>query len=166
MCKNFLLKRKLQNHYMYIQMKIHSNTFFLFNHSVKQSQYISLSSKPNKPKISKPISATDGHNLYQISVLLRVFSAYIKDIEDKPGPTAWGAKMPFGEVLLEHKDCGGWVHSVSFSPSGDQLAWVAHNSSISVADAAQKKEWVLRLSLSAVPQYLRFLSINNLYYLS
>uniref|UniRef100_A0A3Q3WCV7 Uncharacterized protein n=1 Tax=Mola mola TaxID=94237 RepID=A0A3Q3WCV7_MOLML len=46
----------------------------------------------------------------------RVFSAYIKDIEDKPGPTAWGAKMPFGEMLLEHKDCGGWVHSVSFSP--------------------------------------------------
>lgn len=79
-------------------------------------------------------------------MLLRVFSAYIKDIEDKPGPTAWGAKMPFGEVLLEHKDCGGWVHSVSFSPSGDQLAWVAHNSSITVADATQGKEWVMLLS--------------------
>lgn len=71
---------------------------------------------------------------------LRVFSTYIKDIEDKPGPTAWGSKMPFGEVLLEHKDCGGWVHSVSFSPSGDQLAWVAHNSSITVVDAALGKE--------------------------
>lgn len=70
----------------------------------------------------------------------RVFSAYIKDIEDRPGPTAWGSKMPFGEVLLEHKDCGGWVHSVSFSPSGDHLAWVAHNSSIAVADATQGKE--------------------------
>ncbi|XP_034021312.1 actin-related protein 2/3 complex subunit 1A-A [Thalassophryne amazonica] len=67
----------------------------------------------------------------------RIFSTYIKDIEDKPGPTAWGAKMPFGEVLLDHKDCGGWVHSVSFSPSGDQLAWVSHNSSITVADATQ-----------------------------
>lgn len=74
------------------------------------------------------------------ALLLRIFSAYIKDIEDKPGPTAWGAKMPFGEILLEHKDCGGWVHSVSFSPSGDQLAWVAHNSSITVADASQGKE--------------------------
>uniref|UniRef100_A0A8K9XQV7 Actin-related protein 2/3 complex subunit n=1 Tax=Oncorhynchus mykiss TaxID=8022 RepID=A0A8K9XQV7_ONCMY len=70
----------------------------------------------------------------------RIFSAYIKEIEDKPGPTAWGAKMPFGEMLLETKDCGGWVHSVSFSPSGDHLAWVAHNSSISVADATQGKE--------------------------
>ncbi|XP_075936139.1 actin-related protein 2/3 complex subunit 1A-A [Anarhichas minor] len=80
----------------------------------------------------------------------RVFSAYIKDIEDKPGPTAWGAKMPFGEVLLEHKDCGGWVHSVSFSPSGDQLAWVAHNSSITVVDAAQGKE-VTQLTTNRLP---------------
>lgn len=70
----------------------------------------------------------------------RIFSAYIKDIEDKPGPTAWGAKMPFGELMFENKDCGGWVHSLSFSPSGDQLSWVAHNSSITVADATRGKE--------------------------
>lgn len=70
----------------------------------------------------------------------RIFSAYIKDIEEKPGPTVWGSKMPFGEVMLEQKDCGGWVHSVSFSPSGDHLAWVAHNSSISVADGTLGKE--------------------------
>ncbi|TSQ23938.1 Actin-related protein 2/3 complex subunit 1A [Bagarius yarrelli] len=69
-----------------------------------------------------------------------VFSTYIKEIEDKPGPTPWGAKMPFGEMLLENKDCGGWVHSVAFSPSGDSLAWVSHNSAISVADAKQGKE--------------------------
>ncbi|KAJ8251737.1 hypothetical protein GJAV_G00224590 [Gymnothorax javanicus] len=87
----------------------------------------------------------------------RVFSAYIKDIEDKPGPTAWGVKMPFGEVLLEHKDCGGWVHGVSFSPSGDSLAWVSHNSSISVADAAQGKE-VTRLTT----QYLPLMSVLHI----
>ncbi|XP_027034631.1 actin-related protein 2/3 complex subunit 1A-A isoform X2 [Tachysurus fulvidraco] len=72
-----------------------------------------------------------------------VFSTYIKEIEDKPGPTPWGAKMPFGEMLLENKDCGGWVHSVAFSPSGDTLAWVSHNSAISVADATQGKEVTL-----------------------
>ncbi|XP_015229350.1 PREDICTED: actin-related protein 2/3 complex subunit 1A-like [Cyprinodon variegatus] len=88
----------------------------------------------------------------------RVFSAYIKDIEDKPGPTAWGAKMPFGECLLEHKECGGWVHSVSFSPSGDQLAWVAHNSSITVADAAQGKE-VTQLTTDLLP-FLGVLFVN------
>uniref|UniRef100_A0A3P8Y1E1 Actin-related protein 2/3 complex subunit n=1 Tax=Esox lucius TaxID=8010 RepID=A0A3P8Y1E1_ESOLU len=79
-----------------------------------------------------------------------IFSGYIKDIEDKPGPTPWGAKMPFGELLLETKDCGGWVHSVSFSPSGDQLAWVAHNSSVSVVDAPQGKE-VTQLTTDRLP---------------
>uniref|UniRef100_A0A8C6S6Z2 Actin-related protein 2/3 complex subunit n=1 Tax=Neogobius melanostomus TaxID=47308 RepID=A0A8C6S6Z2_9GOBI len=65
---------------------------------------------------------------------------------DYSGPYGLGAKMPFGEVLLEHKDCGGWVHGVSFSPSGDQLVWVSHNSSISVADAAKSKEWTSLLN--------------------
>ena len=30
---------------------------------------------------------------------------------------------------------GGWVHGVSFSADGGRLAWVSHDSSISVADA-------------------------------
>ncbi|MGH0176513.1 UNVERIFIED_CONTAM: hypothetical protein FKN15_009908 [Acipenser sinensis] len=69
----------------------------------------------------------------------RVFSGYIKDIEEKPGPTAWGSKMPFGEMLLEQGDDGGWIHSVCFSPSGNSLAWVSHSSTICVTDAANKK---------------------------
>ena len=32
---------------------------------------------------------------------------------------------------------GGWVHSVSFSADGNKLAWVGHDSSISVADATR-----------------------------
>ena len=31
---------------------------------------------------------------------------------------------------------GGWVHSVSFSASGNKMAWVGHDSSISVVDSA------------------------------
>lgn len=30
---------------------------------------------------------------------------------------------------------GGWVHDVSFSLDGNRLAWVSHDSSISVVDA-------------------------------
>ncbi|TMS22818.1 Actin-related protein 2/3 complex subunit 1A [Larimichthys crocea] len=54
----------------------------------------------------------------------RVFSAYIKEVEEKPGPTPWGSKMPFGAVLAEFGGAGGggWVHSVSFSASGNRLA--------------------------------------------
>jgi len=65
----------------------------------------------------------------------RVFSAYIKDIEAKPGPTSWGKKMPFGACLAEFTNGpvgGGWVHSVGFSPEGDRLAYASHDSSVSV----------------------------------
>ncbi|KAL2101505.1 hypothetical protein ACEWY4_003266 [Coilia grayii] len=119
--------------------------------------------------IKKPISSTvlslDWHpnNILlaagSADLHCRIFSAYIKDIEDKPGPTPWGAKMPFGEVMLEQKDCGGWVHSVCFSPSGDSLAWVSHNSSISVADAPQGKE-VTQLTTDHLP-LLSVLFVNE-----
>lgn len=36
----------------------------------------------------------------------RVFSAYIKEVEEKPGPTPWGSKMPFGAVLAEFGGAG------------------------------------------------------------
>jgi actin related protein 2/3 complex subunit 1A/1B len=39
--------------------------------------------------------------------------------------------------LLKTFQGGGWVHSVSFSADGNKLAWVGHDSSISVADATR-----------------------------
>jgi len=72
---------------------------------------------------------------------MRVFSAYIKEIESKPESTNWGKKMPFGNLMGEWSNGrGGWVHSVAFSPSGTKVGWVAHDSSISVVlggDGAQ-----------------------------
>ena len=39
-----------------------------------------------------------------------VFSAYIKEINAKPGPTVWGKKMTFGNVMQEFSmPCTGWV---------------------------------------------------------
>ncbi|KAL1005388.1 hypothetical protein UPYG_G00058430 [Umbra pygmaea] len=69
----------------------------------------------------------------------RVFSAYIKEVEEKPGPTPWGSKMPFGAVLAEFGGAGGggWVHSVSFSSSGSRLAWVSHDSTVTVVDSSK-----------------------------
>jgi len=63
----------------------------------------------------------------------RVFSAYIKDVDKRPAPCAWGDKYPFNSTFGEFASpSGGWVHSVAFSPSGDSLAFVSHDSSISV----------------------------------
>jgi len=37
----------------------------------------------------------------------RVFSAYVKDVEEKPGQTIWGTKMPFGNLMAELSSGGG-----------------------------------------------------------
>uniref|UniRef100_A0A914ULA8 Arp2/3 complex 41 kDa subunit n=1 Tax=Plectus sambesii TaxID=2011161 RepID=A0A914ULA8_9BILA len=82
----------------------------------------------------------------------RVFSAYVKEVDEKPAPNPWGTKMPFGAVMAEYSNGGGgWVHAVRFSPSGCRLGWVGHDSSISVVDANDSdketittiKEWYL-----------------------
>ncbi|XP_002130183.3 actin-related protein 2/3 complex subunit 1A [Ciona intestinalis] len=63
-----------------------------------------------------------------------VFSAYIKEINPKPGPTVWGKKMTFGCLMQEFvMPCTGWVHGIAFSNSGDCLSMVSHGSVLSVA---------------------------------
>lgn len=43
----------------------------------------------------------------------------------RPTPTVWGERLPFNTVCGEFSTpSGGWVHGVSFSPSGDALAFV------------------------------------------
>lgn len=67
----------------------------------------------------------------------RIFSAFIKEVDKKDTEsTPWGGKTATGTLIAEFVNVGGgWVHSVSFSPDGNRLAWVSHDSSISVADA-------------------------------
>ena len=64
----------------------------------------------------------------------------MKEIEEKPAPTPWGKKMNFGNCMAEYANgSGGWVHDVAFSPSGNKLVWVGHDSSISVMDPTTEK---------------------------
>lgn len=68
----------------------------------------------------------------------RIFSGYIKAIEDQPAPTPWGTRMPFGQLMAEFGaggGGGGWVNNVSFSEDGSRVCWVGHNSTINVASA-------------------------------
>ena len=56
----------------------------------------------------------------------RVFSGYIKEVDEKPGPTVWGTKLPFNTVCGEYASAGGgWVHAVGFSPSGEVLGFAS-----------------------------------------
>lgn len=64
----------------------------------------------------------------------RVFSAFIKGVDERPPPSVWGERLPFGTVCGEYSTpSSGWVHGVGFSPSGDALAFVGHDSSLTVA---------------------------------
>ena len=84
---------------------------------------------------------------------IRVYSGYIKEIEPKPSATEWGQRMPMGNLMTEFSNSpngGGWVHAVSFSGDGSKLAWVGHDSSISVADAT-KDMMVMKLRTDLLP---------------
>ncbi|KFP04812.1 Actin-related protein 2/3 complex subunit 1B, partial [Calypte anna] len=48
----------------------------------------------------------------------RIFSAYIKEVEERPSPTPWGSKMPFGELMFESSSSCGGGHSICFSARG------------------------------------------------
>jgi len=79
-----------------------------------------------------------------------VLSAYIKDVDKRPAPTVWGEKLPFNTVCGEYASpAGGWVHAVSFSPSGDALAFVSHDSSISIVYPGGPA--VQRIAISTLP---------------
>ena len=100
---------------------------------------------------------------------VRVYSGYVKEVEEKPSVTPWGSKMPFQNMMAEFSNSphgGGWIHSVSFSSDGNRLAWVAHDSSISVADATNGDApnfKVYRLATNELP-FLSciWLSLNTL----
>lgn len=69
--------------------------------------------------------ATDGH--------ARVLSSFVKGTDERPQPSVWGERVPFGTVCGEFLNrTAGWVHGLGFSPSGDAMAFVSHDSSVTV----------------------------------
>lgn len=105
------------------------NDWWVSKHIKKplRSTVTSLDWHPNNVLIA--CGSTDFH--------ARVFSAYIKEVDEKPAATPWGKKMTFGNMMAEFSNGGGgWVHSVSFSADGNKVAWVGHDSSVSVVNAA------------------------------
>lgn len=116
-------------------------------------------SKHIKKPIRSTITSLDWHPNNVLLVAgsadykVRVFSAYIKDIEKIPEATPWGTKMTLGQLMAEFPNSaagGGWIHNVSFSPDGSKVCWVAHDSSINIADSA-KSNAVCKLRTEYLP---------------
>ncbi|XP_065223967.1 actin-related protein 2/3 complex subunit 1A-A isoform X1 [Planococcus citri] len=97
---------------------------------------------------------------------VKVFSAFIKDIKETCPETAWGSNTnSLGNLLVEfnNSSCfGGWIHCLSFSSDGNRLCWVAHDSSISVADVTQGSPVVFKLRTDTLP-FLSCVWVNSTY---
>lgn len=120
-------------------------------------------SKHLKKPIRSTVTSLDWHPNNVLLVAgstdyqVRVFSAYIKDIEDQPSPTPWGNRMPLGNLMAEFRNSqssgGGWINNVSFSSDGNKICWVGHDSCISVADATNNN-----IVIRCKTEYLPFLT--------
>lgn len=93
----------------------------------------------------------------------RVFSAYIKDIDQKPEPTVWGSRLPFNTVCGEFSSVsGGWVYQAKFSPSGNALAFTAHSSSITIVypSGNESPPVIFTINISQLP-FITLVWINE-----
>jgi len=86
----------------------------------------------------------------------RIFSAFVNGVDEDPGQTAFGSgsEIDFGECVAEF-NAAGWVHDVAWSPSGNALAFVSHDSSLTVIDNGQPQ----RIPINDLPfRKLEFLN--------
>ncbi|QSL66611.1 hypothetical protein MERGE_000993 [Pneumocystis wakefieldiae] len=93
----------------------------------------------------------------------RVFSAYIKDIDQRPEPTVWGSRLPFNTVCGEFSSIsGGWVYEAKFSPSGNALAFTTHSSSITIVypTGNENPPVIFTVNISQLP-YVTLVWINE-----
>ncbi|OAP62175.1 hypothetical protein AYL99_04378 [Fonsecaea erecta] len=123
------------------------NDWWVSKHLKKpiRSTITTVSWHPNSVLLAA--GSTDSH--------ARVFSGFIKGIDERPEPSVWGERLPFNTVCGEYlNDAAGWVHAVSFSPSGDALAFAAHDSSITVVYPSgpdQPPKAMLSISTQTLP---------------
>ena len=89
----------------------------------------------------------------------RVFSSFIKGVDARPEASVWGERLPFNTVCGEYlNNSAGWVHGCAFSPSGNALAFSAHDSSITVVYPSAPEEPPTAV-VSISTQLLPFLSL-------
>jgi len=71
----------------------------------------------------------------------RVFSAFVKGEDQRPSSTPYGTKLPLG-ILLKEYPAPAWVKSIRWSPSGNRIAFAAHNSSVTFVDCPDQVQTV------------------------
>ncbi|ERN15876.1 hypothetical protein AMTR_s00039p00197260 [Amborella trichopoda] len=64
----------------------------------------------------------------------RVFATYIKGVDSRDSVTSLSTDAKFGELILQLDLSFSWAFGVKWSPSGNTLAYVGHNSTIYFVD--------------------------------
>ncbi|KAK3110638.1 ARP2/3 actin-organizing complex subunit Sop2 [Teratosphaeriaceae sp. CCFEE 6253] len=101
------------------------NDWWVSKHVKKplRSTVTSIAWHPNSVLLAA--GSTDGY--------ARVFSSFVKGTDERPEASVWGERIPFNTVCGEYMNpTAGWIHDVAFSPSGDALAFCAHDSSVTI----------------------------------
>jgi actin related protein 2/3 complex subunit 1A/1B len=123
------------------------NDWWISKHLKKpiRSTITTLAWHPNSVLLAA--GSTDSH--------ARVFSSFIKGIDQRPEPSAWGERLPFNTICGEYlNDTAGWIQGVCFSPSGNALAFTGHDSSVTVVYPSapeQPPRAMLNISTSLLP---------------
>jgi len=95
---------------------------------------------------------------------VRVVSGFVAGIDEKKdvaGGTAFGSKLPFGTLTATFSTCG-WVKSVKWSPSGNRLAWVSHDSRTHILECATAEHTVNTVTQPSLPfQDLEWIDDNR-----
>ncbi|KAK9478281.1 WD40-repeat-containing domain protein [Lipomyces japonicus] len=123
------------------------NDWWVSKHIKKplRSTVLSVNWHPNSVLLAA--GSTDSH--------ARVFSSFIKGVDERPAPSLWGEKIPFQTLSGDFvSPAGGWVHEAAFSPSGDALAFVTHDSSITIvypSGPEQPPAAIVNVSTSLLP---------------
>ncbi|KAH3673563.1 hypothetical protein WICMUC_003670 [Wickerhamomyces mucosus] len=131
----------------------HENDWWISKHIKKpiRSTILSIEWHPNNVLLAA--GSSDGH--------ARVFSGFIKGIDEKPSTASlWGQKFPFNTLVGDFVSSnGGWVHDVAFTPSGDALAFVAHDSTVTVVYPNGGEGTPPKSILSVSTSFLPFTSV-------
>jgi len=91
----------------------------------------------------------------------RVFSTFMSDIEGGvESPLGDTSKTQFGDLLVEFDASTAWVHDCCFSPSGDRLAFVGHDSSLSIVSFNNGKPVCETFKSSYLP-HMKVLFLNE-----
>ena len=86
----------------------------------------------------------------------RIFNAFSKKIDQKGATTPFShddissPKCKLGTFLFE-TEVTGWIHSVAYTPSGQTVVFVSHDSSISFIEANEGEPYVQTIKCKTLP---------------